>query len=41
MDLKTGCEGVDCIYLSQGSVKWRDFVNTGINLGVPERVGHF
>jgi hypothetical protein len=30
-----GCEGVDWIYLVQGSDRWWDVVNTVMNLWVP------
>jgi hypothetical protein len=28
-------EGLDCIHLAQGGDRWRDFVNTVMNLRVP------
>jgi hypothetical protein len=42
MDLKeTGYEGVEWIHLAQATVQWRAFVNTVMNLCVPQKVGDF
>jgi hypothetical protein len=36
MDLtKTGCDGMDWIYLAQNREEWRALVNTVMNLQVP------
>jgi hypothetical protein len=38
MDVReTGCEGVDWIELVKNGVQWRIFVNTLINIRVPEK----
>jgi hypothetical protein len=39
--LKIGWDGMDWIDLSQDRDQWRTFVNTVMNLWVPENIGKF
>jgi hypothetical protein len=42
MDLREiGIDGANWIWLSQDRVQWRDFVNTVMNLRVPQESGIF
>jgi hypothetical protein len=36
-----GCGGMDWLYLAQNRDKWRELVNTVMNLRVPYDVGKF
>jgi hypothetical protein len=42
MDLKkTESEGVDWIVLTWDRNSWRDFVNTVMNIRIPQKTGNF
>jgi hypothetical protein len=42
MDLKeTGCENVECVYLTQDRDQWRALVSRVMNLRVPQKLRNF